>query len=141
MNLLTIELVPKTSWYSNVRSNVSKSRWDTLRKACYAKANHVCEICGGTGRKWPVECHEIWDYDDEQKIQKLTGLISLCPSCHQVKHIGLAQIRGKFKEARKHLMIVNNITEEEADWYINDAFSVWERRSSYDWLLDIEWLK
>jgi hypothetical protein len=26
-----------------------------------------------------MECHEIWEYNDEDKIQKLIGLISLCP--------------------------------------------------------------
>lgn len=140
MNNLTIELVPKPSWYSNVRSNVPRTRWDKLRKACYAQANHKCEICGDIGNKWPVECHEIWDYDEEQKIQKLTGLISLCPACHQVKHIGLAQIRGKYTEARKHLSIINNITIDEADRYISESFNVWQERSKYIWELDITWL-
>ena len=27
---LTIELVPQTAWYSNVRSNVSKAEWDVF---------------------------------------------------------------------------------------------------------------
>ena len=56
---LTIELVPKTSWYSNVRSNVSRSQWDKLRKKCYLNADYKCEVCGDTGIKqgfkWPVE--------------------------------------------------------------------------------------
>ncbi len=29
---LTIELVPKTAWYSNVRSNVTASKWDKRSK-------------------------------------------------------------------------------------------------------------
>jgi len=64
--LLTVELVPSSSWFSNVRSNVSKKTWDFLRKSTYKKANHRCEICGGRGDKWPVECHEVWDYDDQK---------------------------------------------------------------------------
>jgi hypothetical protein len=48
---LTIELVPKTSWYSNVRSNVSKDEWDKIKKKCYIKANYKCEICNGIGDK------------------------------------------------------------------------------------------
>jgi len=80
---LTIELVPSTAWYSNVRSNVSKEVWDIIRKKSYAKANYKCEVCGdvgtnqGVGHK--VECHEIWHYDDDSHTQTLTGLISLCP--------------------------------------------------------------
>jgi 5-methylcytosine-specific restriction endonuclease McrA len=46
---LTIELVPKTAWYTNVRSNVSKKEWDRIRKKSYQNAGHVCEICGDTG--------------------------------------------------------------------------------------------
>lgn len=70
---LTIELVPNTCWYSNVRSNVAKKDWDTLRYHTYKQASHRCEICGGVGQQHPVECHEIWDYDDQQHIQTLTG--------------------------------------------------------------------
>ena len=57
---LTIELVPQTAWYSNVRSNVTKSEWDVLRKACYKAAGYKCEVCSGKGPKHPVECHEMW---------------------------------------------------------------------------------
>ena len=53
---LTIELVPSTCWFSNVRSNISKQDWDRLRKETYKKANYRCEICGGVGRNHPVEC-------------------------------------------------------------------------------------
>ena len=35
---LTIELVPRTAWFSNVRSMVSREDWDVLRKECYAQA-------------------------------------------------------------------------------------------------------
>jgi hypothetical protein len=45
------------------------------------EANNKCEICKETGKtqgyKHNVECHEIWIYNDEDKIQKLIGLISL----------------------------------------------------------------
>ena len=69
---LTIELVPQTSWYTNVRSNVSKEQWDVIRKKCYAQANNVCEICGDTGKnqgyKHNVECHEIWEYNELTRV-------------------------------------------------------------------------
>lgn len=143
-NKLTIELIPRTSFYRNVRSNVSKQRWDELRKYCYQKANHKCEICGDTGKKQGydhnVECHEVWDYDDKRKIQSLVRLIALCPKCHKVKHIGLAQINGEEDMCRMHLMKVNNISEFDADNYIEDSFQIWLERSDYDWQVDISWL-
>jgi len=51
---LTIELVPKTCFFSNVRSEISATLWDILRKETYRKANYRCEICNGKGEKWPA---------------------------------------------------------------------------------------
>jgi hypothetical protein len=82
---LSIELVPATSWFDNLRSLLPPAEWDALRKATSQAAGHRCEICGGRGPKWPVECHERWQYDDATHVQTLTGLIALCPECHRVK--------------------------------------------------------
>ena len=81
---LEIELVPKSCHYSNVRSTLTQKDWDKLRLQSYVNAKYVCEICGKTGLeqgfKHKLECHEIWEYNDKKKEQKLIGLISLCPS-------------------------------------------------------------
>lgn len=142
---LTIELVPKTAWYTNVRSNVSKEEWDRIRKKSYQNAGYVCEICGDTGlnqnHKHPVECHEIWQYDDLNHVQKLTGLISLCPNCHTVKHPGLAQMKGKLETVIRQLQKVNSMTFEEAAEYLQESFLKWIDRSQHEWTLDIEYLK
>ncbi len=83
-----VELVPASYWFSNVRSHVTREVWDQLRRQTYEATGHICEICGEVGRKHPVECHEVWHYDDEWRIQKLERLIALCPSYHAVKHSG-----------------------------------------------------
>jgi 5-methylcytosine-specific restriction endonuclease McrA len=139
--MLEIELVPRTAWCKNIRSEVSKSEWDRLRKAAYKKANYKCEVCGEKGPKHPVECHEIFHYDDEKQIQTLTGLVALCPNCHACKHIGLAQIRGNYDKARKHLAKVNKWSIEQAEKYIQEQFVLWSARSEYQWELDISWLR
>ena len=96
---LTIELVPSTCHYSNVRSTVTTAEWDKIRFISYEAANNKCEICKETGKtqgyKHNVECHEIWNYNDETHTQTLVGLVSLCPNCHQVKHIGRAIAMGR----------------------------------------------
>jgi hypothetical protein len=137
---LTIELVPRTCWYANVRSNVSIREWDYLRRESYKQAGYVCEICGGIGPTHPVECHEVWEYDDKVLTQTLIRLISLCPGCHEVKHIGLAQIKGNADRAIAHLMRVNDLSEPSANVVIQRAFNLWRKRSRYDWKLDIKWL-
>ena len=91
---LQIELVPGSCWWTNVRSNLTQSQWDKIRKPVYANANFLCEICGERGTKHPVECHEVWIYNDKSLIQKLDHFQSLCPLCHEVKHIGLAELLG-----------------------------------------------
>ena len=135
--MLTIELVPHGAWFKNLRSELSKEEWDIIRKRTYRNAGYKCEICGGKGKKWPVECHEMWEYDDINKIQTLTGTIALCPSCHEVKHIGLAQVKGNINRAIAHLTKVNSWDKQTAITYINNCIDEWERRSCYSWDFDI----
>lgn len=139
--LLILELVPSTSFFNNVRSAVSRAQWDTIRKRVYSAAYDTCEICGEIGPRHPVECHEIWNYDDKRKIQKLTGMIALCPACHTVKHFGLAQVQNKEKQAIKHFMKVNKLTRTQTDAYLKRAFTIWAERSQYQWTIDISHLK
>jgi hypothetical protein len=139
--LLEIELVPKSSWYNNVRAVVTKAQWDKLKSAVYAQAYYVCEICGGEGPKHPVECHEVWIYDDKEYVQRLERMIALCPSCHQVKHFGLAEVQGKRDKALKHFMKINQLTKSEAEKHIENAFKKWDERSKKPWLVDLSNLK
>lgn len=134
---LEIELIPKTTHFTNVRSMVPAEQWDVLRKNCYTQAGHRCEICGGKGEKWPVECHEVWDYNFKTKTQKLIRLIALCPSCHEVKHMGLAQVRGRREIAKYHLMRVNQISNDDAEQAIEHAFEDWHEKNQINWKLDI----
>ncbi len=69
---LEIDLVPSTAWYSNLRKKVSQKDWDKIRKQSYADANHKCVICDADSR---LNCHENWEYNDKNHIQKLKGFI------------------------------------------------------------------
>lgn len=141
---LSIELVPKTSWYSNVRSILKSNEWDLLRKSCYEKAGNVCEICGDIGtnqnHRHKVECHEIWDYNEKTRVQKLTGFISLCPNCHTVKHAGLAFIQNKQDLVYKQLVKVNGYETSDAHQDLKEAFDTFRERSQYSWYTDMEYL-
>jgi hypothetical protein len=137
---LSVELVPSSCWFSNVRSHVSITVWDQLRKSAYQKASYRCEICGGRGPKWPVECHEIWHYDDEKQVQRLIGMTALCPRCHEVKHLGLTSIRGRAEIAEAHLAKVNDWTEKQTSDYLDSVWQIWHERSKYQWKLDLSYL-
>ncbi|ASJ80443.1 hypothetical protein V18_00090 [Escherichia phage V18] len=73
---LIVQLIPETAWYNNLRNAVKESEWDKIRKKCYREANYTCEVCGGKGSKHPVECHELYTF--EEGVIRLVGLIALC---------------------------------------------------------------
>jgi len=137
---LGIELVPQTAFFQNLRSELSSRDWDILRRQVYAAAGNKCEVCGGRGRRHPVEAHEVWDYDEDNAVQRLVRLEALCPDCHMVKHFGLAQIQGRENKARAHLAKVNSWGKKQVDDHIREAFETWHRRSDIHWKLDIAWL-
>jgi len=139
--LLTLDLVPSSCWYNNVRALLTQTQWNKIKSQVSDKAHNVCEICGGIGSKHPVECHEVWEYNEKTLIQKLVKLIALCPDCHSVKHFGLAQIQNKGRKALKHLMKINKITKKAAEKYIADSFMEWAERSGKNWKLDISYLE
>ncbi len=134
---LTIELVPSTSWFTNLRSILPAGEWDKIRRESYRAAGYVCEVCGGRGPNHPVEAHEIWEYDGVRHVQKLVGIVSLCPSCHEVKHIGLAQMRGNLERAVGHLANVNGVSRREANALVTEAFDTWRERSEHRWTVDV----
>jgi 5-methylcytosine-specific restriction endonuclease McrA len=134
---LAIELVPATCWCVNVRSAITGAEWDLIRRRVYRRASYRCEVCGGRGPEHPVECHEVWDYDDTQLLQRLEGMIALCPACHWVKHFGSSQIRGHDQEAFAQLMAVNDWTPAQAEQHVAEVFELWQWRSDRMWDLDL----
>jgi len=142
---LLVELIPKTCHYSNVRTTVKPSEWDKIRKISYTKADNKCEICKESGKnqgyKHNVECHEIWEYDDVNHVQKLIGLISLCPNCHLTKHIGRAMAMGREQICYTQMIKVNKWTQKQIDDHIIASFEVHKERSKHKWELDITLLE
>jgi hypothetical protein len=137
---LTTELVPLTSWYSNMRSAVSRATWDTLRRATYAAYGYQCGVCAGAGMR--LNCHERWEYDDIQKVQRLAGFIALCDLCHHVKHLGHARRladEGKLDYERvvEHFTQVNGCERTAFEEYRRTVFDQWHRRSKFDWRVDL----
>ncbi|HEX4830424.1 MAG TPA: DUF5710 domain-containing protein [Trebonia sp.] len=137
---LFVDLVPKSCWFTNVRSCVSERDWERLRHMITSRAGQRCEACRrpadrDTGR-W-LEAHERWSYDDETRVQSLRRLICLCTDCHQATHYGLATVQGTDAQARAHLRAVTGFSAADIDLLIEAAFELWAQRSRYDWALDL----
>ena len=152
---LTIDLVPKTCWGTNLKAELPAEVWDKARASVYMKADYKCEVCGDKGSKWPVECQEDYHYDEisfSRHKQTLAGLLALCPACHKVKHAGRciaraaaiskkADAQGELKLISQQLMRVNRWTYNESQMYLQHVFSVWHERSVFEWEQDFSWLK
>jgi len=133
-HVLTIELVPSTCWYSNLRNAVSPAAWDAIRLATYAGSGHVCAICSASG---VLHCHERWHYDDVQHVQRLDGFIALCRLCHSVKHIGYAEMfSDDYDGVVRHYLKVNGCSMDDFVVAKALAFGVWRERSCFDWVQD-----
>lgn len=139
---LTIDLVPKTCWYSSLYRQMPKSKWDKIRKKVYAEAGHACQICGAVER---LNCHEIWEYDDKKCTQKLKGFVALCSMCHHIKHFGMAQIlagKGKLDldVVIDHFCKFNNVSRKFFSNHKTQVFDAWRERSKHQWEADLgEW--
>lgn len=135
---LNFQLVPDGCWYTNLRSALPREVWDKVRKTAYARAGGRCAICGSPGR---LEAHEVWEYDDEKYIQKLCGIIAVCPACHEVIHIGRTSLMGREKDAQAHFMAVNGCTQSEYHAALGEANRVHAERSRHEWVTDISFLQ
>lgn len=136
---LTIELVPRTSWYDNLRKVLPKSEWDRIRKRTYAEYDYRCGICGAQGK---LNCHEVWNYNDRDHRQTLGGFIALCDLCHHVKHIGLAGIlasRGQldYEKVVEHFVKVNECERSTFEEHKKEAFEQWAERSRHEWQVEL----
>ena len=136
---LTIELVPRPCWYSNMRGAIPKAAWDKLRRQIYARYQQRCGICGANAR---LHCHELWSYDDTTHVQTLTGFIALCEWCHHVKHLGHAGIlasAGKldYQQVIAHFLKVNGCSEAQFEAHSHQAFAQWQERNRHTWRTDL----
>lgn len=126
---LNIQLVPKTAWYTNLRSVLLN--WGSISAKVRSKGK--CDICG---KEFPVsqlDAHEVWEYDDKTHTQSLNNIICVCRDCHNAVHFGHAQVVGTDEEALEQYMAVNHLPLEEAEEDISEAFDVWRKRSEHEW--------
>ncbi len=140
---LFVELVPRTCWFTNVRTCVSERDWERLRRMITGRAGQRCEICGEVEDRaqqlW-LEAHERWQYDPDTGVQTLRRLICLCSACHLSTHFGYANVTGRAREAFDHLCAVSGMTAEQANYHIATAEQLWIDRSRRSWRLDLRML-
>jgi hypothetical protein len=83
---LTVEEVPLSSRGKSLSQLLPKSRWKQIRERVYVEHGQRCAICEAKREDRRLDCHEVWEYDDEEHIQRLRDFIALCHLCHSAKH-------------------------------------------------------
>lgn len=69
---LNFEFIPKAAIRQNLRFRY-KPEWDILRKKVYEIYDRRCQIC--QKRDCLLDVHEVWDWNEENKIRKLEDAI------------------------------------------------------------------
>lgn len=134
------EMLPQSTWEENLRTALSEEKWKKLRSHVYKAAGYRCEICGDRGSPY-LEAHEKWSWDDQWCVQKLEGLICLCPVCHKVHHLGLAKRLGLYEDCLKKMKEVNGWSTLTSEREIEKLRKVANERSRYGWIVDLSWLE
>jgi hypothetical protein len=133
---LWANMIPRNSWYANLRNILPKNEWDTIRKLVYKHFNYQCSICK---RKGQLHAHESWIYDYKKSRQTLQDILALCYLCHMSQHLGYVQVKliptGELtmEEIEQHWMEINNKSKEEFKHHKYLAFELWEIRSLISW--------
>ena len=137
---LDFELVPDSCWFSNLRSILTAKQWDFLKKDAKMRANNKCMICGRQTTR--LEAHEKWEYDEQNCVQKLVDIVSVCKDCHSVIHIGRTQLKGDIVRAENHFMAVNNCSYVEMRKAMGEANLRHQSLNLVsEWSLDLSYLK
>jgi len=73
-------------------SGEADAEFQRVRKKALDRDNQTCRFCGFRHTKW----QEVHHANDDHADNRLENLITACPFCHMVQHIGLA---GRNEEA------------------------------------------
>lgn len=135
-----VDMIPTTSFGASLSNLLQPEAWREIRRHSHRAAGYVCEICGEVDG--PIECHEVWTFNDGRSvagrgIQRLSRLLSLCRSCHELFHPGLAGLRGRSKQVAARMCAVNDWSSQELETVMRKAFAIHSTRSRRAWTLDL----
>jgi len=96
-------------------------------------ARRACQVCSAGASASALNCHELWDYDDDQGTATLVGLRIQCRNCDSAVHMGRAVRLGFGNAALGQLVKVNLIGAREAKMLYRSALDEWRRRNKKQW--------
>jgi len=136
-----VDLVPKPSWGKKVSTILGEKEWRNIRKRELNRARNRCEICGYEGESRELICHEVWEYDDANHVQKLRGYKVVCRGCSLIYHLGYAASNELANEAIEHFSKLTGLGFQEARELLNSKYreliQMYKERSKHDWKIDV----
>lgn len=138
--VLLPDMLPTSSWESNLRFALKPEEWDRLRRFCYQAAGNACVACGSRGEPH-VEAHEGWSFDEKTGVQKLKALLCLCPTCHKAKHLGFANRIGRLQQVLARLQWLNDWDDVQLRQGLAAVEARQEALSARTWTLDLSFLR
>jgi hypothetical protein len=137
-----IDLIPLNSWGKNLSELARKKRsgfrriWGKIRERELERCGYRCEICGASGEKGELLCHEKWYYDESGYIQRLIGYEVVCKDCNLILHMGRTRNIEFADRAVAHFQTVTGLGKKELDRAVNRAMAEWQARSIHTWKID-----
>lgn len=134
------DMLPSTAWADNLRTRLTEAEWDRLRRFCYQAAGNTCVACGSRGEPH-VEAHESWIFEETTGVQRLKGLLCLCPTCHKAKHLGFAHRLGMLDAVYSRLCWLNDWGPGQLRSELEKVQARQEKLSQRTWTLDLSFLR
>lgn len=140
---LFVDLVPKSCWFVNARTNIAGRDWERVRRMVLGRAGCRCEACGWApaagAALTPLEAHERWSYGSRGRVQELRRLICLCEDCHKSTHLGrtwkTSAVEGLAAEGHLARVTGKSLAEVRDEYRRARDLCAWRSRS--EWALDL----
>lgn len=141
---MQMDIIPATSWGASLANLLTTASWQSIRGPIVDRYGRLCEICGE--KQHHIECHERWEYftpksESVPGIQRLGGLFSVCQACHEMFHLGKAEMQARTEIVLDRLSMVNRWSFAETQSFYEWSVELWEMRSNIYWVLDLSVIK
>ncbi len=135
---LEIEPRPISTWGITLASRLPKQEWDDLRAKVYRAAGYKCEICKDGDST--LNCHEVWGFKEDKRIQFLIKCQAICTLCHDVKHFGRSN--GVYKKTYVETLIshwckINKRTKADFQIYLKEIFRLNKKRADRFYIVKV----
>lgn len=112
MKKINFSLIPRAAYGQKLKSVTGEREWLSISTKIREKADYVCSCCGERHPEpYGTHAHEIWEFNQRTKTQKLKDIVCVCANCHEVIHF----LNSKLPQATlvDRYITINDMSKEE----------------------------